>query len=118
MNTATLTRPAVGLMPPGHDPRPCVNRPAQWWDLGDEHNARAVRYCRNVCPLRVACAAGITDQTLPKAQIRAGRAYNEYGKRLTICGSCDRPRARASATSPITCGCPTIPAASAGQVAA
>lgn len=113
--TATLTGPARGLMPPGWDPRPCVNKPAQWWDLGDEHNPRAIRYCRNSCPLLDACRARITDETTPRAQIRAGRAYSETGKRLTVCGGCDRPRQRKSSNAPITCGCPT---SAEGQVAA
>lgn len=104
--TTTLPRPhAVGLMPPGHDPRPCVNKPPQWWDLGDEHNARAVRYCRNVCPLADTCDAGITDETRPQSQIRAGRAFNEYGKEITICDDCDHPRTRPGPHQPILCGC-------------
>lgn len=105
MPTTLAIRPAVGLMPPGFDPRPCVNRPAQWWDLGNEHNPRAVRYCRNVCLLRIQCKAAIKDATLPKGQIRAGNAYNEYGKRLTICGDCDTPRTRVGTYGTPTCGC-------------
>ena len=107
MTAATLTRPAdVGLMAPGHDPRPCVNKPPQWWDLGNEHNPRAIRYCRNVCPLRKECVSGITEETKPKAQIRGGHPYNEYGKKLTVCPNCDTPRTRVGTYGPPTCGCP------------
>lgn len=103
MPTAVAIRPAVGLTPPGFDPRPCVSRPAEWWDTGNEHNARAIRYCRNVCPLRAACK----PVGKPKDQIIAGRAYNHAGKQLTICGQCDHPRARPSNGGAIRCGCLT-----------
>lgn len=105
MNTDTIQQPARGLVHPNFDPRPCVTKPAQWWDLGDEHNPRAIRYCRNVCPLRKECHAEISEETKPKGQIRAGHPYNEYGKRLTVCADCDTPRTRIGTYGTPTCGC-------------
>ena len=107
MTATTITRPApaVGLIAAGLDPRPCATKPAQWWDLGDKGNPRAIRYCRNVCPLRKECAADITDEVKPKGQIRAGRPFNEYGKQLTICGDCDTPRTRIGKVGAPVCGC-------------
>lgn len=107
--TAAL-RPLPGVRPgalvaPQLDPRPCVSRPARWWDTGDEHNAIAIRLCRNVCPLRDACAP--LGEGSPKDQIIAGLAYNHAGKQIAICRRCDRPRIRSTARGVSRCGCPT-----------
>ncbi|WP_326564527.1 hypothetical protein [Micromonospora peucetia] len=102
MTAPTLPRAAVGLVPAGLDPRPCATKPAQWWDVDSPLSARAVRYCRNVCPLAGKCNTG-NDK--PKGQIRDGKAYNESGKQVTICGGCDRPRLRAGKTGFVVCGC-------------
>ncbi|HEY9370492.1 hypothetical protein, partial [Streptomyces sp.] len=77
MTATTITRPApaVGLIAAGLDPRPCATKPAQWWDLGDPGNVRAIRYCRNVCPLAGACTT--PDEKKVRGQIRDGQAYNE-----------------------------------------
>lgn len=105
---STATRAATGLMPAGWDPRPCVNKPPQWWDLGNKHNARAIRYCRNVCPRLAGCKADIASNDTPKplAQIRAGIAYSDRGTRLTTCGDCERPRLREGSGGTVTCGTP------------
>lgn len=91
MSTMTLARPGRrpgALVAANLDPRPCVTNPPQWWDTGHAGNGDAIRLCNTACPLKTVCAAD-TDQ--PIGVIRAGIPYDDDGRRLNTCTTCDHP---------------------------
>lgn len=79
-----------GLMPKHLNPRPCVNNPAWWWDVGDENNIKAIGLCLTGCPLVDKCRE---DTTPVLGMIRAGVPYGDDGKpvRSKSHESCVRP---------------------------
>lgn len=64
-------------MPKHLNPRPCVNNPAWWWDVGDENNNEATRLCLTECPFVDKCRE---DPTPVFGMIRAGVPYGDDGK--------------------------------------
>lgn len=98
-----LPGPAAGaLVAPHHDPRPCVTRPAQWWDTGNSQNVRAIDLCKKQCPLRAECKPGRYEK--PIGVIRAGVAYNDRGTAIKQCPICDRPMTDWYGNSTPRCG--------------
>ncbi|MEV1321989.1 hypothetical protein AB0J14_38575 [Micromonospora arborensis] len=84
-----------------HDPRPCVTYPVGWWDTGDRNNARAIKLCDTVCPLRAECAPKGKEK--PQGVIRAGVVYDDHGDVQRLCRNCQRPLNRATQNATHTC---------------
>lgn len=86
--------------------RLCLNRPASWWDTGDPGNRKAIALCA-VCPGNYRCA---DDDPEPRGVIRAGIAYNDRGKTVTVCPRCGRLDDATRRTTPHRCLSGSAPA--------
>ncbi|MEU4570809.1 helix-turn-helix domain-containing protein [Micromonospora sp. NPDC023956] len=73
------------LLPAGLDLRPCVTHNPLWWDTGNPHNHQAIKLC-GTCPWQDHCAP--VDGRDAAGTIRAGTAYDDYGKPAAGCTVC------------------------------
>lgn len=81
----------------------CATRPAEFWDSLNDGARLAIAIC-GPCPGRATCL----DDEKPAGVIRAGIAFDDFGKPFPLCATCGYPRPGRSDTRCRRCDVPTL----------